>query len=189
MRLTVLLMVINTHKPVLEWCVSTVGAGRVEEAKATEKNPRRLRCFRYILMTQHALLWLLEQLHPRLRIKGAQVAAALRFLRSRASRPPRAAFNGVEVDALFDARVANQKEYDQGAHVTYKKKRYTREAFRALVLRGRRGSHYRVAEWNAQTETLLGTDTDGRIAERLGLRLSQVQKHRSRLGIAPFQRS
>jgi hypothetical protein len=182
-------MITNTDLGVLEWCVDSIGTGRVVRAKSTEKNPRRLPCYRYVLDAGNAIRDLLPRLRPYLKIKAKQADAAITYLESRALRLPRSAFNETEINLFFDIRLANQRAYNSTvdeARITYKKIAYNRANFRELILRDRTGSVYRVVEWTPEMDALVGTDIDRKIAERLGLKLAQVQRRREHLGRVPF---
>lgn len=182
-------MVINTCREALEWCHATVGFGHIVESKATRKNPRRLRCYRYVLNKQHVLQRLLPAIRPYLKIKHRQVDAALLFIESRATRPARSAFNTDEVDLVFDIRLANRRSYEPGGVVVYKKTAYDRAAFHRLLLEGRDGSIYHVVEWTPKMDALVGTDIDRKVGDQLGLKIAQVQRRRIELGRRPFGRS
>jgi hypothetical protein len=81
-------------------------------------------------------------------------------------------------------RLANQFPYDKQtvACVRYKKKMYTKEEFRTLLLSSRNSSNYRVVDWTSEMDAVVGTDIDSRVASKLGLKLGQVQRRRALLG-------
>lgn len=186
----VVFTIVNTHKGILEWCLRTLKVGHLVEAKNTPKSPRNLPTFRFNVDANGALLWLLPQLVPWLRVKRTQALLACAFLSSRQSSPRGGAFTPEQVDMLFDLRLQNQKSYNKGSfeHVLYKKTPYTRDQFRALLLGGRDGSVYRVIQWTPDMDAVVGTDIDRRVALRLGLKLAQVQRRRKALGLPPFGR-
>jgi hypothetical protein len=187
---TLIWMVINTNVPVLQWCKKTVGAGHVVEAKSTKKHKRRLRCFRFIVDGHQEMLPLLLQLRPYLRIKSTQVTAAVSFLRSRARRPFRSPYSPAELGALFDIRAANRKAYEQRDVIIIRKKKYTRAEFLAFVLEGYyKKAERQMVEWTPKMDALLGTDSDGRLAARLGLKLAQVQRRRAGLGLPAWRKT
>lgn len=184
-------MVINTHLQVLEWVLSTVNAGRIVEAKNARdsKLQRRLRCYRFVLDTNHNLTRLLPLIRPYLKIKTRQVDAAISFLQRRAERPPRSGFDTLDVDNLFDIRLANRKLYEDVERIAYRKALYTRDEFRKVLLEGRDGSAYRVVEWTPEMDALVGTNIDRVVAGKLGLKLAQVQRRRVGLGVPTFSRA
>jgi hypothetical protein len=179
-------IIVNTCRSVLDWCVCTIGHGIVVEAKNTPKTHRRLQTWRFALGEAHVLIELLPKLRPYLRIKGPQADAALQFLNGRRQRG--GPFSEEDMEAAFNLRLANQKSYNKGAveHVLYRKTPYTRDQFRELILEGRGSARYQVIEWTPEMDTHVGTDSDRRVAERLGLKMAQVQRRRTQLGRMPF---
>lgn len=180
--ISLVLMLVNTCEEALRWCLRTIGTGHIVRQNKGKK--RRRTCYRYVLGNNWALLQLLPVLRPYLKIRTAQVDAALAFLRNRASRPVRSAFTEIEVDHIFAVRLANQFPYDKQtvACVRYKKKMYTKEEFRTLLLSSRNSSNYRVVDWTSEMDAVVGTDIDSRVASKLGLKLGQVQRRRALLG-------
>lgn len=180
--------IVNTNRGVLDWCLSTIGHGRVVQTRSTSANPRNLPTFRYNLDQAHALRWLLPLLRPYLKIKWPQTDAMLRYLYSREKAGRGAAFTPAEVDAIFDCRITNQKSYNKGSfeHILYRGQPYTREQFQTLLLAGRDGSIYRVVPWTPAMDALVGTNIDRKVAATLGLKLAQVQRRRVELGRPPF---
>jgi len=192
LTLGMIFLVVNTNLEVLEWCANVVGAGIVVKARNTPANPRRLVCYRYRLDAQKDIAVLLPQLQPYLKIKRPHVDAAMSYLHSRLSRARRAASSEHEIDLFFNIRLAslaNQRAvgpWDGIERITYCKKAYTREGFKRLILEGREDSNYHVVEWTPEMDAQVGTDADRRIAERLGLKMAQVQRRRTHLGRMPF---
>lgn len=184
------LVIVNTCRAVLEWCHAVCGFGLIVEAKGSRSSPRNLPTFRFNVDTARSLVWLIPQIRPYLKIKTSQADAVYGFIQSRENKRG-TAFTAEEVDAIFDAKIANQKSYNKGSfeHVVFKGKTFTREAFRELINETRDGSIYRVVQWTPKMDHQLGTAVDATIAQRLGLKLAQVQRRRTQLGIAPFSRT
>lgn len=181
---SVLMSIANTCSEVLDWCVRTVCAGRLACIRSTKRNPRNLPTYRYNLEGAQALMVLLPQLQPYLKVKWRQAEAVLTYLRSRAGKRPGAAFSEEEIDAIFSARLTNQKSYNKGneEHILYRGQPYTRDAFRALLLTGRDGAIYHAVNWTPEMDALVGTRVDGEVARILGLKRAQVQRRRVALG-------
>lgn len=180
----------NTDRGVLDWCQDVVGAGHVVQARSTKKNPRRLDIYRYNLDAQTDISRLLPILLPFLKIKKDRARLALRYLSSRQGSRRNAPFTAAQLDMLFDVRHANQKRYSAGGmeHILYKKVPYTRAQFKKLLFQSRNGGHYRSVEWSSKMDKLLGAAIDRVVAVKLGLKLAQVQRRRTQLGIPSVRR-
>lgn len=180
-------MIVNTCRSVLEWCAKVCGFGLIVEAKGTASNPRNLPTFRFNVDSAQSLNWLIPQIRPHLKIKTAQADAVLKFIQGRESRRG-TAFTPEEIAAVFDAKIANQKSYNKGTfeHIRFKGKTYDRQAFGELINETRDGSIYRTISWTSEMDSQVGTASDLAVAQRLGLKLAQVQRRRTQLGIPPF---
>ncbi len=181
--------IVNTNRPVLDWCVQAIGKGLVVQVKSTQANPRNLPTFRYNLDCKDDIFNVVHQINPHLKIKAKQAEACLAYLRSRVGKRRGAAFTEEEVNLMFSLRLANQKSYNLGSteHILYKKQPYNRAEFRNLLLEGRDGSIYHSVEWTSSMDALVGTSIDRVVARTLGLKLAQVQRRRDALGIPPFR--
>jgi len=179
-------MVINTYQPVIDWCVNVLGTGR--KITMPKRGARTMPCYRYVLTELWALEVILPKLLPHLKIKKAQALAAMKFLQMRSRRTAHSPFVAAEISMLFDVRISNQRPYDRGRDTTqiaYKGEYYSREAFIELMLADRKESIYRSVSWTKRMESALGKDTDLAVSKKLGLKLAQVQRRRTALGISP----
>lgn len=179
--LSVVTSLANTDLPVIEWASSTTGVGRIQRAGGAH---RKKPCWRHVVTAMQPIESMLLQLRPYMRVKTHQADLALAFLRSRQRRTGRAGYNAMEIELLFELRIANA--HSSKSRVFYfRGVPYSLERFRELVLAGRHNENYNVVEWTEEMDALLGTDSDRVVAEQLGLKLAAVQRRRYKLKIRP----
>jgi hypothetical protein len=184
----IIFIVTNTCLSVIEWCLETIGTGRIVQSRTySEDHPRRMPAYRYILDTNSYLVQLLPQLLEHLKIKSRQAKLALGYLGSREGKY-RGNYSRSEVDALFNLRHSNLKDYDLlgSPTIRYKGSDYNIDGFSDLFFERRDESGNQYVEWTAEMNALLGTEIDIKVAKLLGIKLAAVQKRRTELGIRPF---
>jgi hypothetical protein len=186
----IVFMVTNTCLGVIEWCLETIGTGRIVQTRYYSKDhPRRLPTYKYILDTNSYLRQLLPQILGHLKVKNRQAELTLKYLGSREGKY-RGNYSKYEVDTLFRLRHSNLKDYDLLGLPTirYRDKHYNPKEFTNLFFEQRDGSGNQYIEWTMEMDSLVGTEIDIRIAKRLGVKLSAVQRRRTSLGIKPFSK-
>jgi hypothetical protein len=186
----IVLIVTNTCLNVIEWCLETIGTGRIVQSRAySEDHPRRMPAYKYILDTNLYLVQLLPQLLEHLKVKRRQAELALGYLESREGKY-RGNYSRSEVDTLFNLRHSNLKDYDLlgSPTIRYRGNNYDTNGFANLFFERRYESGNQYIEWTTEMDALVGTDIDIRIAKRLGVNLSAVQGRRTTLGIRPFSK-
>ena len=184
----IVFIVTNTCLSVIEWCLETIGTGRIVQSRVySEDHPRRMPAYRYILDTNSYLVQLLPQLLEQLKIKKRQAELALGYLTSRSGKH-RGDYSRSEVDTLFNLRHSNLKDYDLlgSPTIRYKDNDYDTNRFAELFFERRDESGNQYVEWTSEMDSILGTDIDIRVAKLLGIKLSTVQKRRTELGVRPF---
>lgn len=180
-NIDIVLVITNTHLGVLKWIRKVVGAGRIHEQKY-EKN-RKTRCWRFVL-DAHTMLPLLRRILPHLKVKNRQAELAIQYLESRARRPKRSLFNDAEIRAVFQLRLETQRV--PGNRIRYRDREYSLQEFKKMLLKDRDPSRYRVIEWTPEMDSHLGKAPDGKVAKKLKVSRSQIQKRRSSLKIPPY---
>jgi len=180
-NLGIVLIVTNTNKDVLDWMKQTLRVGRVEEKKY--ESHRKTRCWAFVLSSNKFLLKVLQDLRPFICVKQAHFGYALTFLESRCARNLRTAYNDKELEALFYLRLETQRQ--PGKKIFYRKKTYSLQSFKAMVADGR-SRKYHMVEWTDDMLDILGTNSDSKVAAKLGLDRTVVARKRYNSGIKPY---
>lgn len=186
----IVFIVTNTCLSVIEWCLETIGTGRVVQSRAySEDHPRRMPAYKYVLDTNLYLMQLLPQLLGHLKVKKRQAELALEYLGLREGKY-RGRYSRHEVDTLFNLRHSNLKDYDLVGSPTirYQGRNYDPNGFADLFFERRDESGQQFVEWTTEMDALVGTEIDIKVAKILGVKLSAVQKRRTLLGVRPFSR-
>lgn len=186
----IVFMVTNTCLSVIEWCLEVIGTGRVVQSRSYSKDhPRRMPAYRYVLDTNAYLIQLIPQILGHLKVKGRQAELAMVYLNSRDGKY-RGNYSIAESDALFELRHANLKDYDLlgSPTIRYRGGDYNKEEFSKLFFERRDESGNQYVKWTKEMDELLGTDIDIRIARRLRVKLSAVQRRRTELEVRPFSK-
>jgi hypothetical protein len=186
----IVFIITNTCLSVIEWCLETIGTGRIVQSRVySENNPRRMPAYKYVLDTNSYLVQLLPQLLEHLKIKRRQAELALGYLGSREGKY-RGKYSRFEVDTLFNLRHSNLKDYDLlgSPTIRYKGSDYDTNRFAELFFERRDESGQQFVEWTPEMDALVGTEIDIKVAKLLGVKLSAVQRRRTSLGVRPFSR-
>lgn len=178
------LIISNTNLDVLQWCRKVLKVGHI----VLNQNPSRINkghkpCYRFILEQRDACL-VAPLFLPFLMIKNKQLEHFLSFFESRNKRPINSAYNEKELYHVFECKRLLQGNDD---FIIIRKEKYLFEDFVNCIFDARSKSAYKVFEWDQRSISMLGTDIDGAIAKKLGVKRHVVQKKRSDLKIKPFK--
>lgn len=177
-------IITNTNLEVLQWCMKTIGKGHlVINQCASRINKGHKPCYRFIL-EQAAACELAVLLIPFLKIKGEQLKHFLSLFISRKKRPNNSAYNLEELTSFFECKRLLQENKD---FIVLKKKQYSLNEFVDMIFSTRQNSSYYVFEWDDKSIALLGTASDGDVANSLNIKRHVVQKKRKELNILPFK--
>lgn len=178
------LIITNTNLRVLEWCKAKIGDGHIVDndfmGRATLGHSR---CFRFIL-EQGGTYNLLPQILPFSIIKKTQLTNLYQLLSSRHGRIKNSSYNDFEIEKFF---LIKSEIQGHDSFIEMWDEKFSLQQFKELIFNARALSTHKVFEWDTETTSLLGTDTDGAIAERLGVGRVVVQRKRKDLNIKPFK--
>lgn len=184
-RITYKLLITNTDKDVLKWCSKFIGGHIVENARGSRESKGHKRCFRLILEGK-CVLNILPVLIMFSHIKKKQLENLYDFLVSRKDRPSNIRYNEYELSKIFEIKSEIQNSPNlieiRGIEMSFNEFLSMIEGARAD------NSKYDIFDWTPETIALLGTATDAKIANELGVKRLVVARKRQSLGIISFRK-
>jgi hypothetical protein len=185
-RITYKLLITNTDEDVLKWCRKFIGGHIIENARASRESKGHKRCFRLILEGKSVfdtLPYLMKFSH----IKKKQLTNLYDFLMSRKIRPANIKYNEYEMAKIF--AIKSEIQNTPGL-IEIRDFSMSLDEFHHMIKDARTiNSKYDIFDWTPETIALLGTATDIKIANQLGIKRVAVARKRQSLGITAFRKT